>query len=98
MIRKKEQPVTDVLREFLSASGLETPLLQYRLVQAWPEVVGEPFSSQSQALEVRAGQLWVNVASPALITELQMRRTQLANALNAHVGARIISDIRFMCQ
>lgn len=98
MIRKKEQPVTDILREFLSASGLETPLLQYRLVQAWPEVVGEPLSRQSQALEVRGEQLWVNVASPALITELQMRRTDLANALNAHVGARIITDIRFVCQ
>lgn len=98
MIRKKEQPVTDVLREFLSASGLETPLLQYRLVQAWPEVVGEPFCHQSQALEVRGEQLWVNVSSPVLITELQMRRTALANALNARVGAQIINDIRFVCQ
>lgn len=98
MIRRKEQPVNDILREFLHASGLETPLLQYRLVQAWPEVVGLPFNQHSEALEVKGEQLWVNVSSPALTTELQMRRSQLVLQLNAHVGAQIINDIRFVCR
>lgn len=98
MIRRKEQSVNDILREFLHSSGLETPLLQYRLVQAWPEVVGQPFDQHSEALEVKGEQLWVNVSSPALATELQMRRSQLVQQLNAHVGAQIISDLRFFCR
>lgn len=98
MRRKNEQPVTDILREFLSESGLETPLLQYRLVESWPEVVGEPFSSHSHAIEIRNEVLWVGVDSPSLITELQMRRTSLVQLLNQRVGAVIIKDIRFMPQ
>lgn len=96
MIRQKEQPVSDVLRAFLHESGLETPLLQYRLVQAWPEEVGEAYAAQSEALEVRDSVLWVRVRVPALATELQMQRTTLAARLNARVGANIIRDIRFV--
>lgn len=98
MIRKKEQPVHDVLRDFLRANDLETPLLQYRLVQAWPEIVGEPFALHSEALEVDGQHLWVRVSSPAMTTELQMRRSQLVAQLNAYVGASIITDIRFLCR
>lgn len=95
MIRRKEQAVSDVVRAFLHDSGLETPLLQYRLVQSWPDVVGRPFAAHTRALEIRGEQLWVKVDSPSLATELQMRRSALIMQLNAGVGANIISDIRF---
>lgn len=98
MRRKNEQPVTDILREFLSESGLETPLLQFRLVESWPEVVGEPYASHSHAIEVRSEALWVGVDSPSLITEMQMSRTNLVMQLNQRVGATIIKDIRFIPQ
>lgn len=96
MIRQKEVAVSDAVLSFLHESGLETPLLQYRLVQAWPEVVGEECARLSEALEIRDGVLWVRVSVPALATELQMRRSQLAATLNARVGATIIRDIRFV--
>lgn len=97
MLRRKEQPVIDAALAFLRESGLETPLLRYRLVQAWPEVVGAPFSQTSVALEIRDDNLWVSVTTPAQITELQMRRTDLVRRLNERVGAPVIKDIRFVC-
>lgn len=96
MKRRNEQPVKDILRDFLHESGLETPLLQYRLVQSWPTVVGEEYGSMSEALEIRDSVLWVRVSVPVLATELQMRRSQLVESLNAQVGASIIRDIRFV--
>lgn len=96
MERRKEQIVNDVALAFLRESGLETPLLQYRLVQAWPTVVGEAVAARTEALDIQHEQLRVRVSSPSLISELQMRRSDLVLRLNAHVGAAIISDIRFM--
>lgn len=96
MIRRKEQRVSDAVLAFLRESGLETPLLQYRVVQSWRDVVGEPFASHSEALEVKGEVLWVKVHSPSLATELQMQRTALTARLNAAVGAQIIKDIRMV--
>lgn len=95
MERRKEQAVDDVVAHCLREMGLETPLLEYRLTQSWPAVVGESVAPLTRALEVRAGILWVGVHSPALLTELQMRHTELSHQLNASVQANIITDVKF---
>lgn len=96
MQRRQEQSVDDAVRAFLSESGLETPLLQFRLVQSWPKVVGETFAPLSQALEVRDEALWVAVTSPSALAELQMQRSSLVQRLNAGVGASIIREIKLV--
>ena len=79
-------------------AGLETPLLQYRLVKAWGEVVGEPYNLHSFAEEIRKDVLIVKVDSPSLMAEMQMRRSDFVGRLNKHVGAFLINDIRFVCE
>ena len=41
MFRRDVQNLSDVLNRCLRQNGLETPLLQHRLVNAWDEVVGK---------------------------------------------------------
>ena len=40
MFKRKVQPLKDLVLQVLREQGLETPLNQKRLVDAWPEVVG----------------------------------------------------------
>ena len=40
MKRNNTEQIGDVLRQFLRQQGLETPLNEYRLVDAWKDVVG----------------------------------------------------------
>ena len=40
MKRNNTEQIGDVLRQFLRQRGLETPLNEYRLVDAWKDVVG----------------------------------------------------------
>lgn len=96
MERRKEQNISDVLRVFLAETGLETPLLQYRAVQNWKDVVPAAVAERTCALEVRSGVLMVKVLSPSLAAELQMQRTQLTALINKAVGAQIVSDVRFV--
>jgi len=41
MFRRKVQPLDDLLNQFLRQEGLESPLLQKRIIAAWDTVAGE---------------------------------------------------------
>ena len=79
----------------LRVLGLETPLLQKRLVEAWPEVAGEAIARYTTSAVIRNQTLFVRLSVPALRADLSMRRQEFVQRLNAHVGAQVISDIRF---
>ena len=79
----------------LRENGLETPLLQKRLVDAWPEVAGPSVARFTREVSIYNQVLYVKLSSPVLRTELSMRRQTFIDKLNHIVGARIITDVRF---
>lgn len=95
MFRRRPQEVEQLVRLILRENGLETPLLQRRLVEAWEEVAGSAVAPYTEQKEIRGQTLWVKITNPALRADLQMRKTQLVAQLNATVGAQLINDIRF---
>lgn len=96
MIRSKAQPLGDILLQFLRSEGLETPLLEYRITQAWPVVAGEMISKYTTEVYVRNSMLHVKLKSPALKQNLMMMHQELARKLNTHVGSQVITDVRFI--
>ena len=95
MFKRKVLSVDEVVSMFLRQNGLETPLLQNRLVDAWDTVAGSTIARYTEEKYIRNQVLFVKIASPALRSDLSMMRTPLVNKLNQYVGARIIVDIRF---
>ncbi len=95
MLNDKFSIMRDVLLAFLREEGLETPLLQYRIVQAWPEVMGETISRYTRQVFVRDGKLQVQLTSPSLRQNLLMEHKRIAQKLNEHVGSFVISDVCF---
>ena len=96
MERRKSELLTDVVRRFMRESGLETPLNQYRILQAWPEVVGKAVAEATGQLYVKNQSLYVRILSPVLRTELQMQRAALTRDLNEKVEAMVIADVVFI--
>lgn len=96
MERRKSELLTDVVRRFMRESGLETPLNQYRILQAWPEVVGRAVAEATGQLYVKNQSLYVRILSHVLRTELQMQRAALTRALNEKVDAMVIADVVFI--
>ena len=94
MFRKDVQQLRNLILRNLRAQGLETPLLQKRLIDSWPEVAGELVASYTQWLFIKNQTLFVHLTSPALRADLMMMRTELVKKLNAHVGSQVIADIR----
>lgn len=92
----KAKPIEDLVSEYLRFSGLETPLLEHRLMdKAWPAVVGKDVEACTRSLKIFNQVLYVKVDSAVVRQELLMQRTSLVHRLNAYVDAYVISDIRF---
>jgi len=95
MFKRRETHINTPLNEFLRRSGLETPLLQRRLIAAWPEIVGDYINSLTENIFIKNQTLMVKLNSPALRQELAMHGAKLTENLNAKVKSQIITGIRF---
>lgn len=94
MFRRKPQDIESLVRQIIRNNGMETPLLQRRLINLWDEVAGNLVADYTESKEIRNQTLWVKIQNPAVRADLQMRRTQLVAQLNNRVGATIINDIK----
>ena len=95
MIRTKTHTMHDALLAFLREEGLETPLLEYRITQAWSEVMGPTISRYTKQVFVKGGKLQVQIMSAPLRQNLLMEHKRIAQKLNEHVGSYVISDVCF---
>ncbi len=95
MFKRDVKSIKDIVLQSLRANGLETPLLQKRIVDSWQEVVGEMISRYTLNVYIENQTLVVRMSSPALRQELSMRRDYYVELLNNKVGAKVIYNIRF---
>ena len=95
MFKRNVQTIGELILRNLRTQGLETPLLQKRLIEAWPTVAGAAISRYTTEVTIRNQTLFVRLRMPALRADLSMRRHEFVERLNAYVGAQVIADIRF---
>ncbi|MBR5803727.1 MAG: DUF721 domain-containing protein [Bacteroidaceae bacterium] len=93
MKRSNALPIGDMINRFLREEGLESPLNEYRLIQAWETVLGKAIARYTGQMFIKNQTLYVHITSPALRQNLQMSRKTLVARLNEAVGAQVIVDI-----
>lgn len=96
MRRRKAELLGDLVHQMLREDGIETPYNEYRLVAAWPEVMGQGVNNYTGEIYIRNRTLFVRLKSPALKMNLMYGRQSLVNRLNEHVGAQVIEQIVFI--
>mgnify|MGYP003447232731 CR=1 FL=1 len=95
MRRNNAEQIGDMIRKFFRQNGLESPLNEYRLVEAWKDVVGPTIARYTSNLYIKNQILYVHLSSSVLRQELMMGRDMLVRNLNNHVGAQAIVNIIF---
>ena len=95
MRRNDAEQIGDMIWKFFRQNGLESPLNEYRLVQAWREVVGPVITHYTSNLYIKNQILYVHITSSVLRQELMMGRDLLVRNLNNYVGAQVIVNIIF---
>lgn len=94
MFKREVKSINDILQQFLRKEGLETPLQQKRLIDAWDSVAGPMVARYTQEKFIKNQILFVKITNPALRQDLSMMRQQLTRRLNEVVGSLVISDVR----
>ncbi len=95
MFKRDVQSVKDLILQTMREQGLETPLNQKRLVEAWPEVAGPVIARYTLNTYIYNQTLFVRLSNPALRSDLSMMRQELVKKLNDYVGEQVITDVRF---
>ncbi|MBR5861556.1 MAG: DUF721 domain-containing protein [Bacteroidaceae bacterium] len=95
MKRGGTKSIAELVRLTCREEGIETPLNEYRLIQAWGQVLGAAVRSYTKEVKIYNQVLFVKVTSSVLRQELQMNRKSLVRKLNDHVKAQVITDIVF---
>ena len=95
MFKRSSILIRDIILKNLREQGLETPLLQKRLIDSWSEVMGQLIASYTDDLYIRNQTLFVKLKNPALRSELSLQRQDIVRRLNSHVGSQVIADVRF---
>lgn len=94
MFKRNVLTISEVISLHLRQNGLETPLLQNRIIDSWEKVAGSTVERYTAGKFIKNQTLFVKITSPALRSDLSMMRTQLVNRLNQEVGARVITEIK----
>lgn len=94
MFKREVKSLGDILRQFIRNEGLETPLLQKRVIDSWETVTGHVVAQYTGEKFIKNQVLWVKIVNPALRQDLSMMRTQLTRRLNEAVGSAVINDVR----
>ena len=90
MFKRNVKSIGDVINH----QGLETPLLQRRVIDAWETVTGATVGRYTGEKFIKNQTLFVKITNPALRQDLSMMRSKLVQRLNAGVGAMVIADVR----
>lgn len=94
MRRQQTQSIDAAILDFLRDSGLEKNLLQRRVVELWPTIMGDMVARLTRSVDIENGVLIVKLSSAALKAQLFDMRFDLVRKMNTAVGAEVIRDVR----
>lgn len=86
----------DVLAMSLKRLELGQRLDEYAVWPIWNDVVGEPIARNAQPEKIRNGTLFVKVASPVWMQQLQYMKTMIVERINQRLKADIVKNIFFI--
>ncbi len=84
------------LNRLIKELGYEKRLEYQRLLDAWPQVVGERIADVSKAERIQNGVMVVKVESPVWRNELALEKERILSMLREQTGSKSVVDIRFV--
>jgi predicted nucleic acid-binding Zn ribbon protein len=89
------EPVGRVLVGLLERLGLQQRLAERRLLEAWPQIVGEKIARHSRAVDLADGVLVLRADHGAWRQELTLLLPQIMARYNERFGAGTVREVRW---
>jgi hypothetical protein len=88
--------IGDVLEKSLKRFAPAMRLDEYGVWPVWNDVVGKAIAQNAQPEKIRNGTLFIKVASPVWMQQLQYMKDMIAEKLNARLAANVVKNIFFV--
>lgn len=85
--------VSTILKSVAHRQGLDHELLEYRLAQEWPLIVGPQIAAHSRPDHIRFKKLFLVVESSVWLQHLTFLKPALLEKLHDAVGAQTVTEI-----
>lgn len=95
MRASRPKPLDAALGAVLHELGLGQRIHQLKVLDLWPDVVGQQIAKVTQADRIDRGKLTVRVSTAAWRNELVFLKKQIIVKLNQAIGDEIVKDIVF---
>ena len=94
--RKQTQPkaISGLVDHVVASTGKATDINGWRVVDAWPEIVGEAIAARAKAVGFADGVLYVEIADSAWRQELSMKLGSLLQAIHRYSYGRAVTMVR----
>ncbi|MFZ4858467.1 MAG: DUF721 domain-containing protein [Desulfuromonadaceae bacterium] len=87
------RPLSGVMQDSLTGSGLAERLREAEIWRVWPEVVGAALACRAQPVRIINGTLTVAVSSAPWMQELRFMTAMMKEKLNLRLGAEVVREI-----
>jgi hypothetical protein len=86
-------PVSSVLHGIARRFGLEAKLLEHRLREQWPEIVGEHVAAHTRPDQIRFKKLSLIAETSVWLQQLTYLKPMLIEKINHVAGGALVTDI-----
>lgn len=91
--RPSLNPLPDILARFLKTHGMAIHMLEFRLQQHWPEIVGEHVARHTWPDSVRHRKLYLVAENSVWLQQLLFLKPELLAKINRAADGEALTDI-----
>ncbi|WP_370000279.1 DUF721 domain-containing protein [Winogradskyella sp.] len=87
------QPIEDILREFVKTNNLQSGLDKVNVREAWANLMGNGVNNYTTAIELKHETLYVQLSSSVLREELSYGNEKIVKMLNEAIGKEVVKKL-----
>ena len=92
---REEQPVAEVLRNFIEINKLQSGMNQIDIKKAWEEMMGNRVNAYTKEVVLRGSTLYVTLNSSVLRSELSLGKQKIIALLNESLRSDVVKNLVF---
>lgn len=88
-----ENPIGDVLKEFMQVNNLQKGMDSINVRDAWKSLMGNGVNTYTKEIMLKGSTLYVELTSAVLREELSYGKEKIVKMINAELGREVVKDV-----
>ena len=93
MIKKNDQPLSDLVRAFSQSKRIKPKLFQKKIEQGWQDMMGPWIQQETKSIRLKGQKLSIEIASAPLKQELHYAKDKIKERVNELLGEEYVEQV-----